>query len=563
MSLIKKLLSNSYNYFATHKSALSFCAIAAIILLGCALRFPATRFGLPYSYYWDEPTYVRISHAFLDDRTLAHRWYRVPPFYFYQQTFTHFIHFLHCMYNDSIADFNDIRILGHHVTPSSLLRFCRLYTSILGIATILLVFGICKQLFSLRIAIISSLIVCLSPSHIEHSLFVTLDVPLTFMIAWTAYTSLLLWRQPTYANYFVCGLLTGLTVATKYNGTVVILLPLFIHIRTFKLYCLNKKLSFFLFIVFLSFSIGCPWWSDIGRFLSGIGNEARHYGVGIVYQSNPSFLGLCYIGYWLRGGLGLFLFPLAVAGGCVLAARWKENEAMILVFPAFYFITLATQKSDFVRNGVPMIPFLAILAAVGMDRIVAGFRHGKGLGLWKRSTLVHAIFTLIVFTPTLIQSILFSYRLSHLEDTRTQAVEWIDRNTGPGDRIWIASELDFHPEELQKLKAPYVIQSVLEINENTIGAYSLLVLSDRHQFEEVARSERFPGRFVVYDREKKIQTVDRANALFKDCHPVMKLSYDYVFPVWTTLYSFDAGYAFLNRYSIFPNVTIYRNADVK
>jgi len=130
---------------------------------------------------------------------------------------------------------------------------------------------------------------------------------------------------------------------------------------------------------------------------------------------------------------------LALAGLVVTALRHRPREVILLAFPLPYFLVIGSWSSRFERYTLPLVPFLALLAALGLVALAAWLRDraarlpGHLLASWRPGLgLVLAVALLV--GPEIIR-IGHWHLLLARPDTRQVAGEWIEREIPAGSRI--------------------------------------------------------------------------------------------------------------------------------
>src|SRR5262249_22538543 len=116
----------------------------------------------------------------------------------------------------------------------------------------------------------------------------------------------------------------------------------------------------------IGFVAGTPYAVlDYRSFVTAVTNIRRHMELGHVvmtrgWQYHATFT--------LRYGVGVPLLAAAMLSPCTLVVqrRWKA-AALVLAFPAAYYLLVGSGKTVFVRYMVPMVPFLCLGAAVSVD----------------------------------------------------------------------------------------------------------------------------------------------------------------------------------------------------
>ncbi len=551
--------------------------LALIILFAALLRVPAARFAAPYSYYWDESSYLNASHRMLSHQSLKYSWFNVPPFYLFQQAPVNLAHYWWAISANKLQTLIQVEIktdaIDRNITPSSLLVFCRLYTVFLSLCTVFLVYRIGARAMSRDAGLIGALLLAVSPGFIEHSLFVTLDLPLAFMAALTVYASLTMSDNPTRKACGLTSALAGLTAATKYNGAMIWLLPLAIHIKHYGWLGINSRLLVILSTIFIAFSLGCPWWNELDHFIRQVSVELQHYGSDIEYLTGPSMYGWAFVQSWMLGGFGAAPMLASIGGLCLFIQSRNRYRTAVLTFPIAYFAMLAIQQSDFVRNAVAMLPFWALFAGYSIAQLSK--RLAAYTQLSQKGVLASTV-VLFCLQP-IIQGGLLSWNLSHLTDTRTQVINWLNTNTPKGGVVLIDENLAIHPEDLERAKFQFQIAPVEDWPKLDIHAYTSLLTAHQFVIEDVVKEWRYQARQWKnnpYDlhRElkhkplplhlaKSLQQVEKVNKYLFQMRVVHQIAPEYEFPYWTSLSLFDAGASYLGRSSINPNIAVYRPLD--
>ncbi len=139
----------------------------------------------------------------------------------------------------------------------------RLVTIALFLGTIALAYSFSRRSYGRFSAVIIAFAFATSAGFVTYAHFLTADIPLLFwMLAafWAAYR---LASAPSTRNYAVAGFLTGIAIATKYNGLAVGIALLVAHFFATKdaglrRMILSRQLGIGLGMVLLGFLFGCP-----------------------------------------------------------------------------------------------------------------------------------------------------------------------------------------------------------------------------------------------------------------------------------------------------------------
>lgn len=201
---------------------------------------------------------------------------------------------------------------------------------------------------------------------------------------------------------------------------------------------------------------------------------ARQYGrggwIGVQPASNVGF----YLGE-LAGDLGLVAAGLGLVG-LVLVLLWPRREgdrlrlAVFAVFPVVYFALIGAMNMVVRRNALPLVPLVAVLAAVGVARL-AETRPMTRLGR-RALPFLAAIALAAPVWATARQAVSFAR-----PSTRDEAQAWIRAHVPRGSTVVKESytpELD--PAEYQVVKGRFAARMTLE--ELRSPEHDVLVLAD-------------------------------------------------------------------------------------
>jgi 4-amino-4-deoxy-L-arabinose transferase-like glycosyltransferase len=210
-----------------------------------------------------------------------------------------------------------------------------------------------------------------------HARWIAPDMILTALVA--LYIAALLRVHEGKGCLISCALLAGLATGTKYTAGLLLLPILLFWWRTTP-ERQPRRLAGALAAFAGAFLDSTPgavlqpvrFWRDIAfeRFHYSVG----HYGFGV--DSSLEHLGLML--QWIGASLGSPYAPLALLVtflalvGAVSSWRSDRLEAVLLLLvPVIWVLFFATQKVLFVRNLLPVAPFIALFAARGLTNIAS------------------------------------------------------------------------------------------------------------------------------------------------------------------------------------------------
>jgi hypothetical protein len=149
------------------------------------------------------------------------------------------------------------------IANSAKLIGSRLVTIALYLGTIALAYSFSHRSYGRFSAVIIAFVFATSAGLVAHAHFLTADIPLLFWMLAAFGASYRLASAPTTRNYAVAGFLTGIAIATKYNGLAVGIALLIAHFfatkgASLRSMILSRQLGIGLSMVLLGFLFGCP-----------------------------------------------------------------------------------------------------------------------------------------------------------------------------------------------------------------------------------------------------------------------------------------------------------------
>jgi 4-amino-4-deoxy-L-arabinose transferase-like glycosyltransferase len=467
--------------------------LLAVLLLSLGLRWWGSDFGLPaYTrYHPDEHALVERAAKILWTGEWDLQRFNYPPFYGYLQAGAYAAYFL----------WGAAQGTWEQIMPFPIPQYYhvgRLLTGLVGMATVLVVYLLGRQVRGQRAGLLAAALLGSCYLHVVHSHYATFDVMVAFLVALTALFSDLILTRGEAKWYLLAGLCAGLAGATKYNGALVVMLPLLAHVLGApwgEWGWLSGRLALVVGAFLLGFFGGNPFaLGSMPDFLNGLALVLNHYG-----KEQPGFEGL---GNW-RWYLKVFLTspdaPLVVAGTMGLVGLvWRDwrKGLLLIAFPVVYYLMLSRFVVRFERNMVPLLPFLAVGAGWLLDA-VAGWlaqRFGRGTG-WA-SALAAAGAVLILALPVT-AAVLFDAAISRT-DYRELAGQWVEENVAGGSKIAIEHySIPFDYDA-------YEVEDVVRISDHGLNwyqqqGYDVLIISDG--VWEVLRQqpEAYADKLAVYD----------------------------------------------------------------
>ena len=316
--------------------------------------------------------------------------------------------------------------------------------------TILVIFFLTKKIFNEKVAILASFFVAFSASLIQHAHYGTVESLLVFFCLILYLISFEIAQNPSLLNYFLLGLVFGVSVATKISALSFLIVPATVHLFYFPL---SKKgyfkFLFFLLISFLVFFLFSPYtfldWKDFKNSMNYEYNVASgKWEVVYTLQFKKTIPYLFQIkNFFWQTGPAVAFFGLSGAIFLFFTSLFKleKDKLIFLSFPLAYFLYVGRWHTKFVRYMVPILPFLCVLAAYFLIKFKEKF---KKLGL---------LLILLAFLLTLFWS-LAVFSVYKREQTRISASKWIYANIPRGSIIYNEHWDDGLPVSLANIGIP-------------------------------------------------------------------------------------------------------------
>jgi 4-amino-4-deoxy-L-arabinose transferase-like glycosyltransferase len=505
-------------------------AVGGIFALALAVRVFGIGFGLPYADQPDEPSVADKALKILQSGDLNPHYFVYPHLYYYMQA---------ALYGGRILL---LKLTGQPinlatVSPTDFYLWGRLLTALLGAGTSLLVFAAGRRLYGAVVGLAAALFIAFNSISITNSQFITTDVPAMFFttLAFLLIVRLLPPQQaaeqemaagrdkshpyetqsPQTSNlkpqtyYAVVGVAMGLAVGTKYNAAIIGLPFLLAHgyaagwqLRRF----FGLRLWLALGAAALAFALTSPFvLLDLSNALKDIQSVITHY----KYSGHPGFQSdqpwLAYLTTMWRDDTLVTL--LAGIGLLIAVLHHRAADVVLLSFPLAYYIAMSQYIVIFPRNLLPMLPFVAILAALPLDWVWGEL----GRRAWRvpQRALASALVVVALISVALPAYAAFQNDTKNsIPDTRAEASAWLNSNAPPGAKLWL------EPFSLLLPADRYVIQGGDGVIGHDIGWYA------QQRFDYLVVSEGYYGKFLADPQQYKDEAVGYSN-WFKTAAPYL------------------------------------------
>ena len=481
-----------------------FCiALCAVIAFAFFVRIYRIDFGLPYLYYWDEPQTAGTALQMLKTGTLNPHFFNYGSLPIYIAYFVDVFHYLYLMGQPESANaymtaLSEIKTwadtqFGWTISHPSFYRLNRFVNVLFSLGSIVLTYQISNVLFNKKwVGLSAAFFLACTASHVEYSAIISPDIPVAFFVLAVTLFSLKFLNQGETKYLLLSLIFSGFAMATKYNSTLVVMLPLLavlIRFATKRQAFEGKWLVMVPLIPAVTFFVCMPYaFLDSASFLSSLGYELRHYKV-LGHGGDSSIPGIRHIRFQFQaiitntGALGFVVCSLGL-----LAMIRKPKLLFVILFPLAYFFYMTTMRVNFHRNFILIYPYLAILYGAALCILYTGI-HWVLLRL-KIAAIQEGVKLKLVclIVPLLLTGYVSqmastewhkALQLKNSRDARTILVDRI--NSGAKvPMVYIPKEIRIHEQDLRRLKYPYKIVSLETLFECTdIANGSLAIIPER------------------------------------------------------------------------------------
>ncbi|MER3438600.1 MAG: hypothetical protein C4346_14000, partial [Chloroflexota bacterium] len=507
----------------------------AILLAGGALRFTGRN--------WDEGHYLHPDERFITMVATSIRWPDSLAGYFdsatsplnpYNNNFGTFIYGTFPLFLDkAIADLTGLNVYGNFHLVS------RAVSATFDLLTIMLVFLVGRRLLGERTGLLAALLLSVTVLHIQLSHYGTFDTFVATLCLATFHFALRAHERGRWWDFALSGVMASLAIASKLSALPVIgivALPLVEAVRLngwramlrassrrsippllgvlIALVCAAWVFRItqpyaFLGPSPLSFRLDprfvhdVRYWQDVQRGIADMPPSHQ-------WANRPPVIFV--VNNLVRWGMGVplgltALVALGLAGLRLLAARrWPPTWLVVLVgWPAFHLLYYGTAFIKTMRYVLPAYPFLVLLAAALLLRIVA---WGRSRGA--RTHLLGLVPVALVLFTTVWYALAFT-SIYNRPITRIAASAWIYENIPPGSVrtsvIWddaipvplpgYPSPSEYPDEELD-LYADDTPEKLSALLDSLDRADYIFETSNRVYGSVVRMPERFPMTIEYY-----------------------------------------------------------------
>ncbi len=431
--------------------------IYVILAAAFLLRMASLAFGLPIEVFGDE-----LSNVIIAFKVLAAKSPVIPPeaeaflpplFSYILAPIFGLLGVLGIAFDvfANLSDFKEFVILNREL----FLMPARIVSALFGTATIYFLYLLAEKIFNKKIAVLSAFLLAINFLHIHDSQIGHIWSPIVFFMVAGAYSCYNLYLTGGRKWYFFSGLAAGLGYAIGQVPAMLYLLLVAAHWFYAKKSgekFWNKKFAestAAAFILIAVFTLLNPY-TFYKHGLEAVGVVLKAFGIkfGVSYAvssvvSRTSLAGSLRMAYQTLLSTGPILLIFGILGALVFFREKRGfNFWLIVLFPLFYLGVIASLTNLTYRYVLPLIPFLALLAA----HFVFWIYEKSLLERAKKPILVFSV--ILVCAYSLVVSSVYSFKLTR-PYTVSQGVEWIYNNLPEESRIVSAIYLNASKESVK------------------------------------------------------------------------------------------------------------------
>lgn len=476
-------------------------ALAVVALAAFAARVWGNGFGLPFLYHEDEGEIVRRALRMPIDGPNPH-WFQYPTLYVYVQAAVYLLVYVAqraAGIASSYADFASASSLD----PTAIYRAGRTVTAAVGAATVVMTGLAGRRLASLDgrgaslVGLAAAAFVAVDTMHVEHSHYVTADVPLTLAAACVLYAAARLASAPDGGaprDYAFAGAAVGLAASIKYPGALLAVVVVAVYAqrvdwRDWRARVRDLRLPTAAAASVGAFLAGSPFVVlSFSEFLRDFAAEAAHMRSGhLGFEAVQNHWGQLFGGVYASGGLALV--ALLVVGAFAFVRRRDPLGIALVVTTLTLFVFAGLSNVLFTRYLLPILPVAAIVAARGAHALAGALTGALARG---RVTVAVALAALACTLPAFLD--VHRLRLFTAPDTRTLARTWVDETVD--GRIAVEwKSIPTGPLPLARAEAVPVVYDLDDLRDRGVR---YVVVTDRLYRRFLRAPDRYDDQTAFY-----------------------------------------------------------------
>lgn len=422
------------------RERLSFRVAFALVLCGAAaIRLYGLKFGLPFLYDFDEPTFSDRAYQIVASGDFNPHWFGHPgSLTIYSLAFAYW---LFSLIGVAVGWFQslDDAAREYWYEPSAFFFVGRLVIAAFGMLTVLLTYLVARRIADRWTALLAMAIVAVAPLSVEYSRLIRTDSQVTVLILATLWFAMAVAEQGRWRDYVLAGFFLGLGVATKYPAVTALsviglawLMDTGLSPRAWVRHF--PRLAAAGLASLAGAFLGAPFlFLDLGTAIQDVKAEGTGYHLGATSDGALSTL-QWYIVDVLGRSLTIAGLLLAAVGMVVLLRSRRPQALLVAAFFITFLVFLSVLSLRWERWALPLLPLAAILAAVGFSTVVRRLLDVPALVSVR--TVVVAVLVLAWLAPPVARSFSHARALAG-GHTVSIAWRWVIDHVEPGATLLV------------------------------------------------------------------------------------------------------------------------------
>ncbi len=469
--------------------------LACCLLVALALRGPLVAAHSRYFYHEDDAHHFNRTVEMAQRGELHPHYFNKPALHFYLRMPVVYASGAWMRLTGEASGIQAIKtrdpqgLAGYAFTAShpTVLAWSRSFSVAISLGLVVVTFLIATMLeVPLVAACTAALLVAVSPEVLLNSDIIGVDVPMALFCLLSTALGIRALRNPYARRWlFLSGLCAGLAGATKYNAAPIAVVPLVVALYR------DRTLAGLLLAIAapaVGYAVGAPYsFLAFEEFWRGLSYEIWHYATGHDGHSAPPGIeqALFYLAWLASDGVGIIATVLAGVGVAACCARRTPAMVTFLSFPAAYVALMIAQKTNFTRNMVAIVPYAAVAAAYGLERLS---RRLSSPGLRPAVALVAAV---AAIAPPAIASIRIAASELLQPESRDVLAAWLESRNRQ-DEVAIDGALQIPPYFQREPGVMVVDLSRSSLARLVQRGFSVLVIP-----QDIAQSSPLPFKIEL------------------------------------------------------------------
>jgi hypothetical protein len=450
-----------------------------LLILGTFLRFYHIEFGLPQSFYADEPEFtepaIMYTYEFHDIVT-NHNWYKLIPISYVYGTFPTYSLTGAVM---GFSKFANLVHLGFDKTTLFILQ--RIVVAAISLLLILVTVNVYKRNFNEKpLGILATVfLVALNWKLIVHAHYVNADMVLAVLLGFSFWTFYNYYRSGKQGYLILTGIFLGLAAGTKI--TALLTLPLYLAVVIKKRDILG--IAGLILVILIAFMVTNPFSVIFAKDFVARVLELQSKEAGLVFDSADysPFKYISALGYMLTWPV--FLLSLYGIVEKLKATKDKTFDLFLVGTILMYVVFYSLQSRRVDRWLLPILAIFFLYAACGLEKIVGKIQAGGWFPSAKTSRATVVVLTVAIAGMYLYYPALLLFEFQRYTP-KSYAYLWAKDNLPPLATKFVYTEEGLDP--MNKLDGATVWKSEVYASEGAqfvmppdLNLYDYVILSSR------------------------------------------------------------------------------------